>query len=68
MKRDLWVGIPWFIAYTVALFTTGIGNLTLGIFVVGMVYFVYTVFTTGSYGLNRKRVKVYEQLLEKLKN
>lgn len=67
MKRDVWVGIPWFIAYSVALYTKGIGNISIGIFVVGMIYFMYAVFTTGSYGTNRKRIQVYEQLLEKMK-
>ncbi|MFQ5448526.1 MAG: hypothetical protein ACE5FF_16490, partial [Saprospiraceae bacterium] len=67
MKLDLWVGIPWFILYSVALFTWGAGNLSIGIFVVGMIYFVYAVFTRGSYGLNKKRIKVYQQLLDLLK-
>jgi hypothetical protein len=66
MKMDLWVGIPWFVLYSVALFATGIGNLSIGIFVIGMIYFIYAIFTHGSYGLNKKRVKVYQQLLDKM--
>ncbi|TAK34921.1 MAG: hypothetical protein EPO28_15455 [Saprospiraceae bacterium] len=67
IKMDLWVGIPWFVLYSVALFAKGIGNLSLGIFVLGMIYFIYAIFTHGSYGLNKKRVSVYEQLLDKMK-
>ena len=68
MKRDLWVGPVWFVAYSVSLFLTRFSNFTIGIFVVGAIYFVYTIFSTGSFGLNRKRVHVYEQLLEKMGN
>lgn len=67
MKRDMLVGIPWFILYSVALFTRGLGYVSLGIFAAGMIYFVYAIFTTGSFGQNRKRVKVYEELLERIK-
>jgi hypothetical protein len=67
MKMDLWVGIPWFVLYSWALFAKGIGNLSISIFVLGMVYFIYTIFTRGSYGLNKKRTSVYEQLLDKMK-
>lgn len=68
MQRDLWVGVPWFIAYSASLLLTQFSNITIGIAVIGSVYFTYTVFTTGSYGSNRKRIAVYQQLLEKLKN
>jgi len=67
MKLDLWVGIPWFAIYTVALFSQGIGIISIGIFVAGMIYFIYAVFSRGSYGLNKKRLKVYQQLLDKMK-
>ncbi len=66
MKRDLWIGLPWFISYSVALFTKGIGFLSVSIFVVGMIYFITTALTSGSYGLNRKREKVFEKLLQKM--
>jgi hypothetical protein len=68
LKRDIWAGRPWFVIYTFALFTKGIHVITVGIFVVGMIYFITTALTTGSYGLNRKRVKVFESLLERLRN
>ncbi|MEK7253831.1 MAG: hypothetical protein AAB316_03745 [Bacteroidota bacterium] len=67
MKRDVWVGIPWFVIYSIVYFTKGFGNLTIAIGVLGLIYFAYAIFTGGSYGMNRKKVKVYEELLEKLK-
>lgn len=63
MTRDKWVGPIWFVAYSVALFKTGFSSLTVTIFLFGMAYFIYTIFKTGTFGLNRKRVKVYEELL-----
>ncbi len=68
MKRDLWIGPLWVILYGILLFKTGYSNLTIAIFVIGAVYFIYTIFTTGSFGLNRKRVSVYEELLKKMEN
>ncbi len=67
MKRDALIGIPWFLAYSVSLWKAGMNNITIAIFVIGMAYFVYTTFTTGSYGLNQKKVKVYKDILTKLK-
>ena len=67
MKRDALIGIPWFVAYSASLFLVGLTPATIAIFVIGLVYFVYTTFTTGSYGDNRRRVKVYEELLKKFK-
>ncbi len=64
LKRDLWFGIAWFVVYSVSLFTTGFGQLTVTIFLIGMSYFIYAIFKTGSFGLNKKRVKVYEELLK----
>lgn len=64
LKRDMWFGAVWFVAYSVALFTTKFGQLTVSIFLVGMAYFIYTIFKTGSFGLNKKRVQVFEQLLK----
>lgn len=63
LKRDIWFGAIWFVAYTVALFVTKFGQLTISIFLLGMAYFIYTIFKTGSFGLNKKRIQVYEQLL-----
>ncbi|MEO1263718.1 MAG: hypothetical protein AAFZ15_33215 [Bacteroidota bacterium] len=67
MKRDTYIGIPWFIAYSVSLWQVGMNNITVAIFVIGVAYFVYTTFTTGTYGANARKVKVYEDLLKKLK-
>lgn len=64
MKRDLWFGPIWFVAYTVLMLVYGYTPYTVSIFVLGMGYFLYTIFKTGSYGLNRKRVQVYEALLK----
>ncbi|GEM_PF-2740568 len=66
MKRDKWVGPIWFLAYSVALFKTRFSSLTITIFLIGMSYFIYTLFKTGSFGLNRKRVQVFEQLLTEM--
>lgn len=65
MKQDLWVGIPWFVAYSIMWFATGVSFGTIALSIVGLVYFTYSYYTNGSYGVNRHRVKVYEQLLEK---
>ena len=67
MKRDVFIGLPWFVVYTASLFMFGMTSATIAIFVVGMVYFIYTIFTTGSYGDNKKRIGVYEELLQKLR-
>lgn len=64
MRRDLLIGVPWFVCYTWLLFTRGFDGLTIAVFAAGMVYFVYAIFTTGSYGLNRKRIQVYQALLD----
>ncbi|MBK7408533.1 MAG: hypothetical protein IPL49_02635 [Saprospirales bacterium] len=64
MKQDLWVGIPWFLAYTLMWFTTGVSFGTIALTIIGIVYFTYSYFTAGSYGVNRRRVKIYEHLLE----
>ena len=68
MKRDIWVGPIWFVVYAVVLFKTGVSSMTVTIFLIGMVYFIYTLTKTGSYGLNRKRLQVYEQLLKAIEN
>ena len=64
MTRDKWVGPIWFVAYSVSLFKTGFSSLTITIFLIGMSYFIYTILKTGSFGLNKKRVQVFEQLLK----
>lgn len=67
MKRDAYIGIPWFIAYSISLWQAGFNNITAIIFVIGIVYFIYTTFTTGSFGTNQRKVKVYEDLLKAIK-
>ncbi len=68
MTRDLWIGPFWILAYGVSLFLTRFSKLTIGIFVVGAAYFAYAVFSTGSFGQNRRRVQVYKELLKRLEN
>jgi hypothetical protein len=67
MTRDKYFGIPWFLAYTISWFSLGTHNITYAIFVIGLIYFCYAIFTQGSFGLNRKRVKVFEEMLNHLK-
>ncbi|MCC6722894.1 MAG: hypothetical protein IT258_00190 [Saprospiraceae bacterium] len=64
IQRDIWFGGVWFVAYTAALFLTKFSQITVYIFLMGMAYFIYTIFKTGSFGLNKNRVKVYEELLK----
>jgi hypothetical protein len=66
IKRDIWFGAIWFVAYTASLFVTKFSQLTVYIFLFGMAYFFYTIFKTGSFGLNKKRIQVYEQLLKEV--
>ncbi len=68
MRRDLWIGPGWLVAYTAALFTQGYGTITIAVFVMGISYFLFTIFSGGSFGLNRKRVAVYSRLLEELES
>lgn len=68
LKQDLWVGLIWFVAYSAALFITKFSSLTITVFIFGVIYFIYTIFKTGSFGLNRKRVQVFEQLLNQMTN
>jgi hypothetical protein len=67
IQRDLWFGGIWFVAYTAALFLTKFSQITVSVFLFGMAYFIYTIFKTGSFGLNKNRVKVYEELLKAIK-
>lgn len=66
MKRDKLIGFPWFILYSLSLFYVGMTPGTIAIFVIGIMYFIYTIFTTGTFGDNRNRVKVYETVLKKM--
>ncbi|MCB0641235.1 MAG: hypothetical protein KDC44_06325 [Phaeodactylibacter sp.] len=65
MKRDLLFGLPWFGMLAFLWFGTGITIGTIILLFMGIFYFTYTFFTTGSYGMNRKRLKLYRYLLEK---
>ncbi len=73
MKRDLWLGLPLMLLYlgtmAWAYFTQQniVNNITLSAGVLAFGYFAYTVFTTGSYGTNKKRLAVYEELLKAIK-
>ena len=64
MKRDAIVGPVWVILYGVAWFKTGVSIWTGLVFLAGASYFVYSIFTTGSYGINQRRLKVYQKLLD----
>ena len=68
MKRDMWFGPIWFLTYSVLLFIYGITTPIILIFLLGMVYFIFTIAKTGSFGLNKKRVQVFEQLLTAIEN
>ena len=67
MKTDAIFGIPWVIIYGYTLFTFGPHVLTLGVFIIGIVFFAYAIRTRGSYGVNKKRVQVYEKIKEIIK-
>ena len=73
MKRDLWLGLPLMLVYLGTLawayFTHQnlTNNITLSAGVLAFGYFAYTIFTTGSYGTNRKRLAVYAELLKAIK-
>lgn len=64
MQQDLQVGIPWFVMYSASLYFFGNTPATILLLLLGMVFFVYRFFTTGSYGLNKRRVKAYRGLLD----
>lgn len=66
MKEDLQVGITWFVLYSSSLYLFGNTPATILLLLLGMAFFVYRFFTTGAYGLNRRRVKVWKDLLEAL--
>lgn len=66
MKEDLQVGITWFVLYSSSLYFFGNTPATILLLLLGMAFFVYRFFTTGAYGLNRRRVKAWQGLLEAL--
>lgn len=67
MKNDLWFGIPWAIIFLGSLWYFGYTTGTIAILLVGIVYFSLALWKFGSYGVNRKRVRIYELLLEEMR-
>ena len=73
MKRDLWMGLPLMFAYLASMLMAYFSNqniannITVSLGVLAFGYFGYTVFTIGSYGTNRKRLGVYQALLNEIK-
>lgn len=63
MKYDLQFGIPWILMYGVSHFTFGLTPLTISILVLGFGYFLFVMARRGSYGINRRKKKIYEYLL-----
>lgn len=66
MKRDVQMGIPLLIAYAISLIFFQQQWALIALTVIAILYFSYTTFTTGTYGLNRRRLKVYKALLNEL--
>lgn len=63
MKFDLQFGIPWILMYGFSHFTFGLTPLTITILVLGFGYFLFVMARRGSYGMNRRKKKIYEHLL-----
>ena len=63
MKYDLQFGIPWILMYGVSHFTFGLTPLTITILVLGFGYFLFVMARRGSYGMNRRKKKIFEYLL-----
>jgi hypothetical protein len=66
MKNDVYLGIPWLIFYSISLIQFGLTSATIAIFCLGAAYFIYVVIKRGNYGLLRKKVQVFEKILEHL--
>lgn len=64
MRNDLWVGIPWVVLYLGAHYFYGLTGFTIALFFIGLVYFIYAFVRNGTYGHNRKRIRVYESVLK----
>lgn len=65
MRNDVLFGVPWAVVYLISLYVFGFNAGTIAILVVGIAYFGYALWKNGSYGTNRKRVRIYELLLAK---
>jgi len=61
-KQDISFGLPWFVAYGFCLWKFQYTTPTLILFFIGLAYFCYAIFTRGTYGLNSRRVQVFEEL------
>lgn len=66
MKTDIYFGIPWVICYTFSLFMFGLAAGTIGIFCLGAAYFLYVTYKRGNYGMLKRKVEVYEDILGKI--
>lgn len=66
MKNDVYLGIPWVIIYSISLLQFGLTSATIAIFCIGAVYFIYVTIKRGNYGLLKKKVQVFERILEHL--
>ena len=66
MKNDIYLGIPWVIIYSISLFQFGLTAATIAIFCIGAAYFFYVTIKRGNYGLLKKKVQVFENILDKL--
>ena len=67
MKLDVSFGLPWLFAYIFCIWKFAYTMPTLLIFGIGLAYFSYAIFTRGTYGMNSKRVKAFEEI-KKIKN
>ena len=68
MKMDTSFGIPWLIAYCLGLWQFGYTVQTLAIFGIGMIYFLWAIYTRGTYGTNSRKAKVFKALKAALEN
>jgi hypothetical protein len=66
MKNDVTLGIPWVIIYAISLLQFGLTAATIAIFCIGAAYFFYVTIKRGNYGLLKKKVQVFEKVLEHL--
>lgn len=64
MRRDLWVGIPWFGLYIISLLIFQLETPTYLVMAAGFLYFAWSMVKDGGYGNLRRRVRVMEALVE----
>ena len=68
MRNDLILGIPWALIYCFSLWQFGFSYGTAIIFCLGAVYFLFVTIKRGNYGLLKKKVKVFEQMLAEMRS